>query len=291
MNEKKIYGVFRGAPFHMVGDGFRVSNYFPGGNRFGQMISPFFLLDYNPPHEFGATDTPRGVGVHPHRGFETVTIAFEGSVAHHDSYGHSGVIRPGDVQWMTAGSGVLHKEYHEKEFARQGGVFHMLQLWVNLPAKNKMTEPRYQTLTRDMLGKVKLPGEAGLVRVVAGEYQGIRGPAKTFSPIHLLLGDVRAGHQADFSFPASTNTGILITGGTGQVNGHTPVQAMDFVLFDNEGKDIRVTAQTDLSFVVFNGEPIREPVAHYGPFVMNTMQEIEEAFEDFREGKFGVLED
>ncbi len=291
MKEKKIYGVFRGAPFHMVGDGFRVSNYFPGGNRFGKMISPFFLLDYNPPHDFGPSGTPRGVGVHPHRGFETVTIAFEGSVAHHDSHGHSGVIRPGDVQWMTAGSGVLHKEYHEKEFASKGGAFHMLQLWVNLPAKHKMTEPRYQSITSEMVGKAVLPDNAGLVRVVAGAYDGITGPAKTFSPINLLIGELHAGRHAGFTFPPTTNTGILFTGGEATLQGKTPVSAMDFVLFDNDGEDVRVEATTNCSFVVFNGEPINEPVAHYGPFVMNTMQEIEEAFEDFREGKFGVLED
>jgi len=287
--EKNIYGIFRGAPVHMVGDGFRVSNYFPGGNRFGDLISPFFLLDYNPPYDFGPSDVPRGVDVHPHRGFETVTIAFEGSVAHHDSRGHSGVINPGDVQWMTAGSGVLHKEYHEQAFARRGGTFHMLQLWINLPARHKMTEPAYQAITSAMMGRQVLPDGGGIVRVVAGSYRGIGGPARTFSPIDLLLADVKASHSVDFSFPASHNTGILITAGTGHVQ-NKDVHHGDFVLFDHEGEAIRVKAKEDCSFVVFNGEPLREPVAHYGPFVMNTMKEIDEAIQDFREGKFGELE-
>jgi len=171
-NEKKIYGIFRGAPFHWVGDGFRVSNYFPSGNDLEQRISPFILMDYAPSYNYSSTTEQRGVGPHPHRGFETVTIAFAGSVAHHDSAGNSGVIEPGDAQWMTAASGVLHKEYHEKKFAEQGGLMHMAQIWVNLPKAHKMDPPGYQALTAEKMGHVNLPNNAGKVRIIAGEFQG-----------------------------------------------------------------------------------------------------------------------
>jgi len=288
---KKLSGIYKGSPFHFVGDGFRVSNYFPNGNQFGKRISPFFLLDYNPPHRFEPSDKPRGVGVHPHRGFETVTIAFEGSVAHHDSYGNSGIIGPGDVQWMTAASGVLHKEYHEKKFAAEGGTFHMLQLWVNLPSKNKMSKPKYQPLTRDMMGKFVLPDKKGMVTIVAGEYNGIKGPASTFSPINLFTVDLKPSGKFDASFPPAYNTGILFTKGTVKINGNYIAKAADFALFENEGELVSLEAMEDAAFVVFNGEPIDEPVAHYGPFVMNSMDEIRQAFEDYQQGKFGVLEE
>lgn len=290
--ERKIEGLYRGAGIHWVGDGFRVTNYFPSSNNFAQKISPYVLLDYHPPFDYQPTAGElRGVGAHPHRGFETVTLAFAGSVAHHDSAGHAGVIGPGDVQWMTAASGVLHKEYHETTFAKTGGVMHMAQIWVNLPKAHKMDPPRYQSLPAGSMGMVQLPNGAGQVRVIAGEYNGVKGPANTFSPINLFDIRLQANGRVPLSFPAHENTALLVLDGTVQVNGHTEARALDFVLFANEGEDITVEAHTDAQFLLLNGEPIDEPVVQYGPFVMNTQQEIRQAMIDFNSGKFGSLDD
>lgn len=278
-----------GSPIHMVGDGFRVRNYFPNGNKIGKGISPFFLLDYNPPFEFPPSTNPPGVGVHPHRGFETVTLALTGSVAHHDSAGNSGVIGPGDVQWMTAASGVLHKEYHEAEFARKGGEFHMLQLWVNLPKAFKMSQPRYQGILREQMPEIKI-GSSSSVRVVAGEFEGEEGPAKTFSPLAMYVVDLNAGDEFKCTFPAHWNTAFLITRGDVLINGGEQATAEDLCLFKNEDGTIQTSCTTDSGIVVLAGEPINEPVAHYGPFVMNTVEELQQAFKDFQEGKFGELE-
>jgi quercetin 2,3-dioxygenase len=288
--ERKIAGIYQGAPIHWVGDGFRVSNYFPSGNDFGSRVSPFILMDYAPPHRFGPTESQRGVGPHPHRGFETVTLAFEGSVAHHDSAGNAGVIGPGDVQWMTAASGVLHKEYHEREFARAGGPMRMMQLWVNLPKAHKMDQPRYQALTAQQMGQVDLPDEGGHVRVIAGEYQGVKGPAKTFTPVSMFDVLLNPAGQATFSFPASENALLLVMQGEIEVNGQTAT-ALDLVLFENEGEEITVRARQEARLLLLNGETIDEPVAQYGPFVMNTEQEIRQAMYDFNSGKFGTLAD
>jgi len=289
--ERKIAGVYRGAPLHWVGDGFRVSNYFPSGNDFGARVSPFILMDYAPPYHFPPSDDrQRGVGPHPHRGFETVTLAFEGSVAHHDSSGNEGVIGPGDVQWMTAASGVLHKEYHEREFARSGGMFHMLQLWVNLPAAHKMSAPRYQALTAARMGRVELPDNGGYVRVIAGEYNGVKGPAMTVTPVNLFDIRLNAGGSIPLSFPAHENTLALVMQGTIEVNRKT-ANALDLVLFENEGEAIKLRATQNAQVLLLNGEPIDEPVVQYGPFVMNTQTEIRAAMVDFNAGKFGVLAD
>jgi len=283
-----IEGNYRGAPFHMVGDGFRVANYFPSGNDLGQKISPFLLMDYNAPFEFPPSDSVKGVGAHPHRGFETVTIAYQGSVEHHDSYGNHGIIGPGDVQWMTAGSGLLHKEYQEKEFSRKGGVFQMIQLWVNLPREHKMHPPKYQELLKSEMGYVELPHGGGTVRIIAGEYGGVRGPATTFTPIGLFDIRFRSGGAARFELPASHNAAVLALRGSARINGGKTVGEGDFVLFKNEPGEILVEGLDDDALViVLSGEPIDEPVFMHGPFVMNSREELMEAFKDFQAGKMG----
>jgi redox-sensitive bicupin YhaK (pirin superfamily) len=287
MSPKPIETVLAPPPPHMVGDGFKVHNFFPG--RLGmKRMSPFFLLDYGPKTRIPPSETPRGVGAHPHRGFETVTLAFQGRVAHHDSAGNSGVIGEGDVQWMTAGSGVLHKEYHEKEFARQGGFMQMAQLWVNLPARHKMTKPGYQEIKHDDMGVYDLPDGKGRVEVVAGEYRGAKGPAKTFTPVQVYKARLAAGATAEFAFPASYNTALLAVEGEVEANGR-PVPENHFALFANEGETVAVKAVGDAWVLILSGEPIDEPIAAYGPFVMNTQEEIHQAVEDFQSGRFGRL--
>jgi redox-sensitive bicupin YhaK (pirin superfamily) len=253
-------------------------------------MSPFFMLDYGSKIEFSPKNEPRGVGVHPHAGFETVTIAYHGKVAHHDSAGNSGIIGEGDVQWMTAGSGLLHKEYHEEEFSRKGGPFQMVQLWVNLPAKDKRTKPKYQEITNSKMGRYQLPNEKGIVEVIAGEYGGIKGPATTFTPIHVYNARLKKGAKLDLSFPKEFNTGLLIVEGNVKVNGING-HADHFVLLKNDGEDFSIDATEDSIILVLAGEPINEPVVAYGPFVMNTWEEIEQAVNDVNAGKFGVLED
>ncbi|GGG75797.1 pirin family protein [Paenibacillus radicis (ex Gao et al. 2016)] len=285
---REIEGTFQGSPFHMVGDGFRVSNYFPGGNSFEQRISPFVLMDYGAPVEFPPGAEVKGIGAHPHRGFETVTIAYQGRIEHHDSAGNHGIIGPGDVQWMTAGSGVLHKEYQEKSFSEQGGVMQMIQLWVNLPQANKMTTPGYQELLSSAMGRVELPNEGGSVRIIAGEYNGVRGPASTYTPLNLFDIDFNQGGQASFTLPVSYNAGLLVLRGEVMINEHKQAAENDFVLFRNEPGGIRIEALTEDALVlVLSGEPINEPMVQRGPFVMNTDREITQAFHDFRTGAFG----
>ncbi len=275
---------------HMVGDGFRVHNFFPGGLNDLKRMSPFFLMDYNAKIEFAPTEGQRGVGVHPHRGFETITLAYAGKVAHHDSAGNSGVISEGDVQWMTAASGILHKEYHEEEFSRKGGAFQMVQLWVNLPAKDKMTVPKYQALTAASMGKYELPNGKGHVDVVAGNFKGVKGAATTFSPMHVYSLYLNAGAQINFDLPENYNTGILVLDGEAVINGER-VNTDHFVLFKNEGTDIRIESGVNAKLLVLSGEPINEPLVAYGPFLMNTKEEIIQAYEDVNSGKFGHLED
>ncbi len=291
MQTKPVRQIFPPAPPHMVGDGFKVHNFFPSGHRIGyQTMSPFFLMDYGAKTMIPPSDHPRGVGAHPHRGFETVTIAYHGKVAHHDSAGNSGIIGEGEVQWMTAGSGILHKEYHDKEFSQRGGLMQMVQLWVNLPARFKMTPPKYQGLTRKRMGKHELPAGAGYVEVIAGEYQGTKGPASTFTPIQIYNGHLKSGGDLTLSFPAHYNTGILVIEGKIKVNGKDSAPVDHFALFENEGEEISIQAESDSIFLVLSGEPINEPIAAYGPFVMNTQTEIRQAMEDLGQGKFGHLE-
>ncbi|MCB9185068.1 MAG: pirin family protein [Flavobacteriales bacterium] len=291
MTRRTVEAVLPPPAPHMVGDGFRVSNFFPQGYNMSQSrLSPFFLLDYNAPVDFSAREHPRGVGVHPHRGFETVTIAFQGSVAHHDSAGHSGVIHAGDVQWMTAGSGVLHKEYHEQEFSRTGGVFHMVQLWVNLPKKHKMEAPRYQAITAADMARVALPDGKSEARVIAGELFGAKGPAKTWSPIIAAIVKLGAGGVADFSLPQGFNATILVVEGSAVVNG-SDAPTDNLVVFRNDGDEVHATSTDGATLLVLSGEPLNEPIAAYGPFLMNTTEELQQAFRDVAAGKFGVLED
>ena len=275
---------------HMVGDGFRVHGFFPNNIIDKKRMSPFFLMDYNAKIEFAPTDKPRGVSVHPHRGFETVTIAYHGRIAHHDSAGNSGVIGEGDVQWMTAASGLLHKEYHEKEYSKTGGPFQMVQLWVNLPAKYKMTSPKYQEITHKMIGGFELPDKKGTVEVIAGEYNGVKGPASTFTPMHVYNARLKQGAELLLSFPSTYNTGILAVEGSVKVNGEK-LAADHFVLFKNDGEQIDIHADEDALLLILSGEPIDEPIAQYGPFLMNTWEELEQAVKDVNAGKFGVLED
>jgi quercetin 2,3-dioxygenase len=284
---EKIYS--RPARPGMVGDGFRVFNYFPNAEVTQQRVSPFLMMDFNAEYDFGPSDHLRGVDVHPHKGFETVTIAYKGSVAHHDSTGNSGVINPGDVQWMTAGSGILHKEYHEKEFSKTGGPFEMIQLWVNLPAKNKLTAPRYQAITAGQMGKVILAGNSGIVNVIAGSFNGHKGPANTFTPVNMFDIRLNKGGGLTTNIPAGHNTILLVVNGGVTVNAEQAARH-DLVLFKNEGGEINITADEESVLLLLSGEPINEPIAQYGPFVMNTHGELQEAFGEFQSGKFGVLE-
>lgn len=289
--KRSIDAIIPPPPPHMVGDGFRVHNFFPNHQLIDKKrMSPFFMLDYNAPVEFAPKSTPRGVGVHPHAGFETVTIAYKGKIAHHDSAGNSGIIGEGDVQWMTAGSGLLHKEYHEEEFSKSGGPFHMVQLWVNLPAKFKKTKPKYQPITNDMMGNYDLPGEQGTVEVIAGEFNGVKGPASTFTPIQAYNVRMKKGARLDLSLPSHFNTGLLVIEGNIQVN-NSAAPADHFVLMKNDGEEFEIAADEDAIVLLLSGEPIDEPIAAYGPFLMNTWQEVEEAIQDVNSGKFGVLED
>ncbi|QBO58487.1 pirin family protein [Chryseobacterium salivictor] len=291
MATKKVEITVPPRPAHFVGDGFRVHNFIPGGSRLDmKRMDPFIMLDYNSKYNFGPTKVPRGVGVHPHRGFETVTIAYQGKVEHHDSAGGGGIIGEGDVQWMTAASGVLHKEFHESEWSKKGGIFQMVQLWVNLPAKYKMSTPKYQAIANSDMAKIDL-GENGCIELIAGDYQDQKGPATTFSPVHLMNAKLKKGGKAEFNFPAHFNTAALVIEGNIIVNGEEKVPTDHFVLFKNEGETFTIEATEDSIILIVSGEPLNEPIAPHGPFVMNTREEIVQAFDDYNNGKFGYLED
>lgn len=252
-------------------------------------MSPFFLLDYGAKTEFTPSEHPRGVGVHPHAGFETVTIAYHGKIAHHDSAGNSGIIGEGDVQWMTAGSGLLHKEYHEENFSKKGGLFQMVQLWVNLPAAYKKTKPKYQEIANSMMGRSYLADGKSFVEVIAGEYNCVKGPALSFSPMQVYNARLKKGADALLTFPENYNTGLLAIEGTVTING-SEAPADHFVLFKNEGEEIHINTSEDAVVLILSGEPINEPIAAYGPFLMNTWAELEKAIQDASAGRFGVLE-
>lgn len=290
MTQKNIQFVLAPPAAHWVGDGFRVHNFVPSQPGLSmQQADPFILLDYNALMDVPAGHTPKGVGVHPHRGFETVTIAYKGRVEHHDSSGGGGVIGEGDVQWMTAASGVLHKEHHEQAFAKEGGPFQMVQLWVNLPAKDKMSAPKYQAITNAQMGRYALP-KGGYVEVIAGEYKGVQGPATTHTPMAMLNARLRAGETTDFAFPAHHNTLVLAIEGSARLNG-TDLPQNHLAKLDNVGETFTLEATEDAVILILSGEPIGEPIAAYGPFVMNTKEEIRQAFADFEAGKFGELAD
>lgn len=290
MSTKKIEIVVSPKEPHFVGDGFRVHNFIPSGFRLDmKRMDPFLVLDYNSKFHFGATDTPRGVGAHPHRGFETVTIAYKGRVEHNDSAGGGGVIGEGDVQWMTAAGGILHKEFHETEWARKGGIFQMVQLWVNLPAKDKMSPPKYQAIKNAEMSRVDL-GQNGMVEVIAGSYKGHQGPASTFTPVHMMNAKLKNGGKAEFSFPAHYNTIALVIEGNITVNGTEKVTTDHLALFENEGENFTIETSEDSIILILSGEPLNEPIYPHGPFVMNSREEIMQAFQDFNTGKFGYLE-
>ncbi|QES92413.1 pirin family protein [Empedobacter brevis] len=290
MNTKNIEAVIAPKEPHFVGDGFRVHNFIPSGYHLDmRRMDPFIMLDYNSKFNFPVTDKPKGVGVHPHRGFETVTIAYQGSVSHHDSSGGGGTIHQGDVQWMTAASGVLHKEYHAEEFYKKGGIFQMVQLWVNLPAKDKMSTPKYQAIEHKAIPTVEV--ENGFIEVIAGEYNQTKGAASTFSPVNMLNAKLNEGGKANFSFPANYNTLLLVIEGEVKVNEQEIVSTDHLLLFTNEGEDFSVEAIENSVVLILSGEPLNEPIASYGPFVMNTQEQIREAFEDYNNGKFGTLEE
>ncbi|MCZ2356922.1 MAG: pirin family protein [Bacteroidia bacterium] len=277
---------------HYVGDGFRVHNFIPSLPPLSmQRMSPIIMLDYNAKFYFPPSETPRGVGVHPHRGFETVTIAYKGRIEHHDSSGGGGIIGEGDVQWMTAASGVLHKEYHEKEWSKKGGDFQMVQLWINLPAKDKMTHPKYQAIENTKMNRYILDNNAGEIEVIAGNYKGVEGNATTFTPLHLFNAKIKKGTTANFNFPKNFNTALLVIEGSIVVNDTENAPTDNFVLMKNDGEDFSVKATENAIVLVLSGEPINEPIAAHGPFVMNTRQELMQAFNDFNQGKFGYLED
>jgi len=288
-NYRPVEEILSPSTSHMVGDGFKVVNFSPRGGKFGDRMNPFYLMDFNPEYHFTPTTVPRGVGVHPHRGFETVTIAYKGSVAHNDSTGNSGVINPGDVRWMTAASGILHKEYHEKEFAKRGGAFEMVQIWVNLPKKYKMSAPKYQAILSGQKGRFEINNAMGTVSIIAGEYNGIKGAAETFSPVEMYDINLKENGEAAFQLPATFNTGLLVIEGEIVINETATAGEHQYVQFKNEEGEIKIKASKKSIVLLLSGEPINEPVAAYGPFVMNTMEEIQEAVNDFNSGKFGTL--
>lgn len=292
MRTRNVELVAKPREAHWVGDGFRVHNFIPSGYHLEmERMTPFILLDYNSKFNFPASEKPLGVGVHPHRGFETVTIAYKGKVEHHDSSGGGGIIGEGDVQWMTAASGVLHKEYHEKEWSKKGGEFQMVQLWINLPAKDKMNAPKYQAITNAEMGKVVLDNNSGFIEVIAGNYKGVKGKASTFTPIHLMNAKLNKGGESTFDFPGNYNTALLVIEGNVIVNGNENVPTDHLVLFENESGAFTIKAADDAIVLVMSGEPINEPIAAHGPFVMNTRKELIQAFDDYNQGKFGYLKD
>lgn len=286
---KKIIGVYRNQNMHWVGDGFPVKNLF-SYDRLGQAISPFLLLDYAAPYHFAPTTEQHGVGSHPHRGFETVTLAYQGAVTHQDSSGGGGTIQTGDVQWMTAGAGVVHEELHSSDFAQNGGLFEMVQLWVNLPAKDKMTAPRYQAITAAEIPRIEMDEGAGYIRVIAGEFGRHHGPAHTFSPVNVWDGELKAEYETTLHVPLGHNALLVVLAGELMVNGSQKVLDSSIVMFArDDDPEIQLQADQNAKFLLLTGEPLNEPIQGYGPFVMNTKEEIIQAFQDFNQGKFGEI--
>jgi len=284
---KSVFGVYEPGSTHMVGDGFPVRNLFPS-NDLDRHVSPFLLLDYAGPHEFEPTDRPRGVGEHPHRGFETVTIVYQGVVAHRDSAGHAGVIGPGEVQWMTAASGVVHEEMHEKNWAKRGGTLQAIQLWVNLPRALKMSAPRYQAILNADIPVVDLD-DAGRLRVIAGVFRAAKGPAHTYTPIELYDVQLHADSRIDLSLPEGYSTSIFLLQGRASVNGSQKAGEAELIVCKREGSQVTIATQAASRFLVMSGKPIDEPIARYGPFVMNTKAELVQAVEDYQTSKMGHL--
>ena len=282
---KRLAEVERTADGHWVGDGFPVRTMF-SYNTHGGEVSPFLMLDYAGPATFPPASKPRGVEQHPHRGFETVTIVYQGEVDHRDTAGNQGRIGPGDVQWMTAAKGILHEEMHGRAFTEAGGTLEMVQLWVNLPAKDKMSRPGYQEILDRAIPVVKLDDDGSLVRIIAGDYADAKGPARTFTPINLWDVRLKAGHKAELPLPDGFTTLLLVLKGRVRVNGGETVGAAELARFERDGAGVRLDADDDTTLLVMSGEPIDEPIVGYGPFVMNTREEIAQAMVDFRAGRF-----
>lgn len=285
---KKILGVYSSPKSHWVGDGFPVRTLFSYDTH-GSHMSPFLMLDYAGPAQFAPASRPRGVGQHPHRGFETVTIVYQGELEHRDSTGSGGRIGPGDVQWMTAASGILHEEFHSETFTRSGGTLEMVQLWVNLPAKDKMAAPGYQTLLHRDIPLVPLPGDAGSIRVIAGDYEGHRGPARTFTPMDVWNLRLKQGSYTELSVAEGRTAALIVLRGTVLVNSDQVAREAQMVLLDRKGTEVSLEANNEAAVLLLSGEPIDEPVVGYGPFVMNTPDEIDQAIRDFNSGRFGQM--
>lgn len=285
--QKKVLEIKGAGSDHWVGDGFPVRNLFPS-NGISKEISPFLMLDYAGPSHFDPSKRQHGVGQHPHRGFETVTIAYQGSVSHRDSAGNAGTIYPGDVQWMTAASGVVHEEMHAKEFSEKGGTFEMVQLWVNLPKAVKMSPPRYQGITAGQIPTVALD-TSGTARIIAGELNGAKGPASTFTPVNVFDVDLKAGNTAEIALPTGHNAAVVLLKGDVTLDGSQLSGEARIATLSRDGEGITLIAAEDSKLLVLSGEPINEPVASYGPFVMNTQEELVQAFEDYKSGRMGHL--
>jgi redox-sensitive bicupin YhaK (pirin superfamily) len=283
---KKLSFVQRNNQRHWVGDGFPVRSIFSYNDRAAE-LSPFLLLDYAGPATFPPTTQRKGVGEHPHRGFETVTIVYDGEVEHRDSSGGGGVIGPGDVQWMTAAGGLVHEEYHGAGYAQRGGPFEMVQLWVNLPAKDKMTKPGYQGITSAQIPRVELPDGAGTVRVIAGDFDGTRGPARTFTPINVWDVRLDAKKRATFTVPAGRTTALFVLRGRIRLPDGESVADAELAVLERAGETFAVEAMENTTLLVLNGQPLDEPVVGHGPFVMNTRAEIQQAIIDYQNGKMG----
>ncbi|MFV0644812.1 MAG: pirin family protein [Sphingomonadaceae bacterium] len=285
---KTVLGRYSNPNRHWVGDGFPVRSLF-SYSTLGEHISPFLLLDFAGPHYFEPATLPRGVGSHPHRGFETVTIVYEGEVSHRDSTGKGGTIGPGDVQWMTAAGGILHEEFHSEGFTRSGGPFRMVQLWVNLPAKDKMSEPGYQSITSADIPVVSLPGDTGKARIIAGDFDGTKGPARTFTPVNLWDLRLTADAGLTLDLPEGHTAALVVLSGHITVDEDTQAGEAEMVLLSREGHGVTVKADGDATVLVLSGEPIDEPIVGYGPFVMNSEDEIRTAVDDFNSGRFGQM--
>jgi hypothetical protein len=284
---KRLLGIEQAPPRHWVGDGFPVASMFSYDSA--PSLSPFLLLDHAAPAEFAPASIPRGVGEHPHRGFETVTVVYQGEVEHRDSTGNKGRIGPLDVQWMTAASGIVHEEMHSREFTRTGGTIEMVQLWVNLPASLKRSPPGYQDIVAARTPVVSLPEDAGTVRVIAGQFDAAKGPARTFTPIDLWDLRLAARKTARLRVPEGHATALLFLRGGGLVNGVDAVDEGALAVLDRHGEEVSIEADTDSTVLLLSGAPIDEPVVGYGPFVMNTKAEIRQAMEDYRSGRMGSL--
>ncbi len=285
---KKIRALFNAPQSHWVGDGFPVRTLF-AYDQLGQQLSPFLLLDHAGPYDFPASEQRRGVGQHPHRGFETVTIVYQGELEHRDSSGGGGTIGPGDVQWMTAGGGILHEEFHTPAFSRSGGTLHMAQLWVNLPARDKMVDAAYQTLLAASIPQVSLPNQAGQLRVIAGQYGGQHGPAHTFSPLDVWDLQLAPGKPFELHLREQRNTALVVLQGCLRVNGETLLSSGQLALLDADGDRLPLEAEADSLVLLLSGEALNEPIVGHGPFVMNNQAEIIQAMDDYRRGQFGQI--